>query len=74
MQLLVFLLNVRLKVSIQSVSVSAVYALSASVAFVAEVASETVIIGYLVQSSIQYMMDFRVADTPAYIADIRLSI
>jgi hypothetical protein len=74
MQLLVFLLNVRLKVTIQSVSVSAVYALSASVTFIAEVASKTVIIGYLAQSSIQYMMDFRVAYSPAYIADIRLCI
>ena len=74
MQLLVFLLDVRLKVTIQSVSISAVNAFSPSVAFIAEIASKTVIIGYLVQSSIQYMMDLGVADTPAYIADIRLGV
>ena len=72
MQLLVFLLDVRLKISVQGVSVSAVYALSASVAFVAEITSETVIIGYLAQSSIQHMMDLRVAYSPAYIADVWL--
>lgn len=74
MQLLVFLLNVRLKVTIQSVSVSAVNAFSASVALVAEVASETVIIGYLAKRAIQHMMDLGVADTPAYIADVWLGV
>ena len=74
MQLLVFLLNVRLKVSVQSVSISAVYALSASVAPIAEITSKTVIIGYLAQSSVQHMMDLRVAYSSAYIADIRLGI
>jgi hypothetical protein len=74
MQLLIFLLNVRLKVSVQIISISAVNAFSPSVAFVAEVASKTVVIGYLAQSSIQYVMDLGVADTPAYIADIRLGI
>ena len=47
MQLLIFLLNVRLKVSVQSVSVSAVNAFSPSVALIAEITSKTVIIGYL---------------------------
>ena len=74
MQLLIFLLNVRLKVSVQSVSVSAVNAFSPSVALIAEVAGKSVIIGYLAQSSIQYMMDLGVAYSPAYIADIRLGV
>lgn len=74
MQLLIFLLNVRLKVSIQSVSVSAVNAFSASVALIAEVASKTVIIGYLPQSIEENVMVLRVAYSSAYIADIRLGI
>ena len=74
MQFFVFFLNVRLKVSVQGVSVSAVNAFSPSVTFITEIASKTVIIGYLAQRAIQYMMDLGVADTPAYIADIRLGI
>jgi hypothetical protein len=47
MELFVFPLNVRFEVAVQSVSVSAVNSFSPSVAFVTEVASEAVIIGYL---------------------------
>jgi hypothetical protein len=47
MELFVFPLNVRFEVAVQSVSVSAMHTFSASVAFIAEVTSKTVIIGYL---------------------------
>ncbi len=74
MQLLIFLLNVRLEVTVEGVSVSAVYAFSASVAFIAEITSKAVIIGYLAESCKEDVVIFRVADSPADIADIRLGV